>query len=337
MSIISGKKREKVPVEVVILNKAEIESVISYKEALEVQDEVYKAIGGLQMIQPGKEAMYVDAPDNKNFFVAMPVFMKNINVAGIKWLSAYYNQQPGIPMVWGSVIVLNRPENGQIFAIMDGTAITNVRSATHSAIAGKYLAKKDSKTITMIGSGNQAITHLYAFKELFPLEMVKVYNIRSEAMTNYMDEIEALTQINAIPTTSVKEACEDTDIICVVTTASEPVVMEKDLPVGCFVTGLMGFIDLDPEVSKKADKWIIGDRKSDEHLSGTVAGAGVVDFNNIYAEMGEIAIGAKPGRESDEERIVYTHFGMGAHDIMLANFAYNKALKQGLGTKVNLI
>lgn len=336
MSIVTGLSGVKAPVEILVLNKAEIESVLSYKEALEIEEEVYRACGLGEVVQPYKSLIFTDPPDNNNRINTMPVFIKSMGVAGVKWVSDYAKQQPGIPGIWGAVIILTRPENGQPFAIMDGTAITGVRTACHSAIAAKYLAKKNSRTVAMIGCGAEARTHLAAYEELFPLEVVKVYDIEPEAVTAYKQEVEVPFAVKVIPTTSAEEACEGSDIICMVTNAWEPVVLEPWVPAGCFVSGIAEFRDLDPALSKKADKWVAGDRKADHH-HGENYHPGLVDYSNVYAEVGELATGAKPGRENDQERIVYTHFGMGAHDIGLANFVYNKAVKRGLGTKVRLI
>jgi len=336
MGIITGFKGVGAPVEVLILNKAEIEGLLSYKEALEVEEEVYKAHGSGEVIQPHKSLIFTDPPQNNNRIISMPSFIKSMNVIGIKWASNYFKQKPGIPGAWGSVIVLNHVDSGQPFAVMDGTAITNVRTACHSAIPAKYLAKKNSRTITMIGCGAEARTHLAAYKEIFPLEVVKVYDIKPEAITAYKQEVEGPLSVKVVPAASAQEACEGSDIICMVTSAWKPVVMEPWVPAGCFVSGIFEFVDLDPELSKKSDKWVVADRAADEH-HGENYHPGLIDYNNVYAEVGEIVTGAKPGRENNLERIVYTHFGMGAHDIALANFVYNKAVKQGLGSKVKLI
>ena len=97
-------------------------------------------------------------------------------------------------------------------------------------------------------------------------------------------------------------------------------------------------------LSKKSDKWVMGTNDSD--------GPRIIDYYNsklydrielelsrddVYGDMGEVITGAKPGRENDQERILYTHMGMGAHDVALAQTAFNKAKEKGVGTRVRLI
>lgn len=338
--IVSGLAAD-VPVELVVLTKSLIESIITYREAIDAVDEAYKACGSGQAIQPQKEPMYTDAPSNNNVCLAMPAYLKNLGIAGVKWGCDYYNQQPGIPTIWGVIIVLNNPKNGLPLAIMDGTAITNIRTAGHAAIAAKYLAKKDSQTIAMIGAGAEARTHLAAFRELFPLKMAKVYDIKPEAMDVYKQEMsEQFKEVHIVQATTAQEAVKGADIVCMVTTAMKPVVFEPWIEPGCLVTGIHGFYDLDPVLSQKADKWVLGNKESDGHLfiddmRGQLTMR--ISREQVYADMGEIAAGIKPGRENDEERIVYTHAGMGVHDLAVAYVVYKKALEQGLGTRLRLI
>jgi ornithine cyclodeaminase/alanine dehydrogenase-like protein (mu-crystallin family) len=257
-----------------------------------------------------------------------------VGTLGIKWITRYEKQMPGIPLVWGSIMVLNHADNGQPFAIMEAASITNIRTAGNSAVAAKYLAKKDSRTIAMIGCGAEGRTHLAAFSELFPLEVVKVYDIRPEAMNKYKEEMTKLFKVQIIPTASAREAVDGVDIICMATTSWEPVVLEPWVPPGCFIAAIMGFYDLDPSLSKKSDKWVMGYQPADERRF-RMAGL-EVDLSYIYANMGQITTGAKPGRENDQERIVCTHGGVGINDVAVALVAYNKAVEQGVGTKIRL-
>lgn len=332
-------------VEVLILTMGEIEKLISRKDAIDAVETAYKALGTEgQLFQPQKQPILLDAPENKNFLMAMPSYVKSIGVVGFKWGGVYSNQKPGIPSAWGAVIVLNDPETGIPYTIMDGIAITNMRTAGgHAVVAAKHLAKKNSKTIAIIGCGAEGHSGLPAFNDFFPLEVVKIYDIKSEAMAAYQQKMSEVVSARIIPSKSGEEAVEDADIILMATLSQTPVVFEPWVPKGCFVAALTRFLDLDYKLSEKVDKWVLGDKKSDGHLivdrnkwSNHARGV-VVSWDNVYADMGEIITGVKPGRENDRERILYTHMGMGAHDLALAQIAYNRAKERGIGTKVRLI
>lgn len=329
-------------VEVLVLSKSEIERLVSYKEVLESVELSFKAYGTGELIQPQKDPMYIDGERHKNFLIAAPAFVKSLATAGIKWNCVYGNQKPGFPVI-GATVILNDVETGMPIAFMDGISITTMRTAGHSAVAAKYLAKKESSIVALIGCGAEARTHLSALNELFPLKTVKVFDIRPEAMGAFKQEMYERFSVDIVPTKSIQEAVTGTDIVCVLTTSPKPVVFEQWIPSGCFVSGIMGFYDLDPMITKKADKWVLGHRESDKHLfvgDGLHLGDGITmqpSMDDVYGDMGEITTGAKPGRQNNQERNVYTHAGMGSHDVAVAMVAYRKAKEKGVGTTVRLI
>lgn len=269
-------------------------------------------------------------------------YLKSLNLYGLKQADVYRQRDQGdsLPMLWGSLIVLTSPENALPYAIMDGTSITNMRTAGgHVVVAAKYLARKGSKTLAIIGCGAEGRTGLQSLLNNFPLELVKIFDLKLETVSTFLEEMNKEFPIRIVPATSAKEAVAGADIILTATSASELVVLESWVEKGCFVAGVTAFRDLDPMLSVTADKWVLGAHELDNHLiiEGHAAPiAKEISRDNVYAYMEEIVTGAKPGRENDRERIVYTHMGMGAHDVILANVAYNRAVKKGKGHKIYL-
>jgi ornithine cyclodeaminase/alanine dehydrogenase-like protein (mu-crystallin family) len=307
---------------------------------LDAVELAYKTDGEGQLVQPPKEAMWMD-DDKLNFMIAMPAYLKTTNIAGAKWCSLYWNQQPSLPACV-AIIILTDPATGLPYAIMDGLAITNLRTAGgHAVIAAKYLAKKDSKVLALIGCGAEARTGLWAFADMFSLDVAKIYDINPEAMNAFEEQMGTQFPVKVQPAASIQDAVDGADIILMVTSAQEPIVFEPWIPQGCFVAGLYAFFDLDPELSKKADKWVIGSKMSDGHriVERTQFGKKTtkLSWDDVHADMSEVVTGKKPGRENGKERIIYTHLGMGAHDIALAKIAYDKAKEAGVGTRVKII
>lgn len=332
-------------VEVLVLTKGEIESLINRKDVTDAVETAFRALGTGQLTMPQKEPMWID-DERQNFIIAMPTYLKSINTAGMKWADLYFKRDKkyaGIPSTWGDIIILNSPESGLPYAIMDGTFITNVRTGGgHAVVAAKYLAKKDSKTLALIGCGAEAYLTFPAFMDNFPIETVNLCDIRPEAMDALEKEMrKEFKKVKMVKTTSAQEAVKGAEIIVMITSAQRPVVHEPWVEPGAFVAGLYGFFDLDPVLSKKADKWVLGAHQSDTHLIVDDRGGPGLTMSvaraDVYADMGEVITGIKKGRENDRERIVYTHLGMGAHDIALAQLAYERAVKKGIGVKVRLI
>lgn len=325
-------------VEILFLSKSDVESLITVKDAADAAEQAYRALGQGQLAQY-HIVMPIKGP---NIINTMPTYIKSLNLYGMKQVNVYYRREPGdnLPLIWGSLIVLTHPENALPYAIMDGTEITNMRTAGgHAVVAAKYLAKKGSKTLAIIGCGAEARHGFRSLMNNFSLELVKIYDIKPEAMSAFTKEMGKEFTIRIMPVGSAKEAVEGADIILLVTSALEPVVLEPWVEKGCFVAGLTAFRDLDPMLSVKADKWVLGTHEGDNSL--IIEGHGIpvpkeISKDNVYADMGEIVTGAKPGRENDRERILYTHLGMGGHDVVLAHIAYTRAVERGKGIKIYL-
>lgn len=327
--------------EILILSDSELKSLLLPEDGVYAAEQAYKAIGEGQVTQ-----LHFPIPmneDRSNILNSLPTHIKSLKLAGIKFGGVYNKRQPedNLPTIGGDVIVLTNPETGFPYAILFGVTITNMRTAGgHAVVAAKYLAKKNSKTLAIIGCGAEARTGFRSFSHTFPLELVKIFDIKQEAMSDFIEEMSETFKGKIITTQSIEEAVKGVDMVLVVTTSRKPIIMESWIEEGCFVAGMLGFCDIDPMLSKKADKWILGIHEDDSRAiiygnpGMSPLSASPVSKNDVYADMGEIVTGKKVGRENKHERIVYTHMGSGTHDMVLCNIAYKRAIEKGIGTKV---
>jgi len=326
-------------VEILFLRKEEVESLLNLEDAVLAAEQAFMVLGEGQLVQD-HSILPIKGP---NIIATLPTFLRSLNLYGVKQVSVYEKREPDdkLPSVWGSLIILNQPSNGLPYAIMDGTAITNMRSGGgHAVVAAKYLARRDSKTLGVIGCGAQGHIGLRSFAKAFSLEYIKIYDVNPEAQSTLLEKLreEITAKITAV--NSAEEAVRDSELILVATTSREPVVFEPWVGKGSFTAGLMGFRDIDPKLGARAEKLVLGSHETDGPV--VVDGAGGlptpmgVSKEDVYADMGEIVTGVKAGRENGQERIIYTHIGMGAHDVILAHKAYIKAKKEGTGTKIYL-
>jgi ornithine cyclodeaminase/alanine dehydrogenase-like protein (mu-crystallin family) len=201
------------------------------------------------------------------------------------------------------------------------------------------MARKDSGVIAIIGCGTQGRSHLKMMKELFKIAEVRAYDIFRDIAEDYAREMSTGLGLDVKVMGSAKEAVKGADIICVVTTAMEPVIMEEWVEPGCHVCGTTGFRDLDPSCAVKFDKWVVGWYGRDlEWIEGSEVGklgglkAGQLSRRAIYADLAsEIIPEKKFARESDNERTVMTHLGMPALDASVAALVYEKAKEKAVG------
>ena len=200
--------------------------------------------------------------------------------------------------------------------------------------AARYLARKDSKTLAVIGCGEEGQAGIRSFLDNFPgLEELRLCDLNPERIREVQARFGARARV--VPCENARAAVEEADIVLLVTTSRKPLVKAEWLPRGCFVAGLYAFHDLDPEVSRRADKWVLGNRTSDVHfvINDPLFAEYGLRYEQVYADLGEIVTGKRPGRESDEEIILFSHMGMGSLDLTVGELVYRRAVEKQVGTQ----
>lgn len=325
------------PIEVRMISKTQVEQLLTPADVQKAVDDTFKALGNNEIFHPVKEGIW-SGKDNLNMLLAMPAHVKDKKIVGVKWVNLYTYQQPGLPSSYGNLLLLSHEENGQPYAIIEATAITTMRTAGgHGVVAAQYLAKKSSEILTVIGCGEEAKSGIRGFLHAFPgLKELRVFDINPKAMETMKELFGDKVQVTAC--SSAQEAVEPADIVLMVTTARKPIVMYEWLKKGCFVCGLYSFNDLDPECSRKADKWYLGSRDTDFHqiINAPQLKQHNLSMDNVFGDMGEVATGKCAARENDDEIIVYTHMGMGALDIAVGDIVYQRAVEQNIGQIIDL-
>jgi len=160
---------------------------------------------------------------------ALPAYVGGyINVCGIKWVASFPNnpERYNIPRA-NAFIILNNSHTGAPLAIMDGTYISAMRTGAVTGVGLKYLAKKNSKVLAIIGCGVQARIQLMAVKVVLPhLSEVRCFDVNPHTSKTYAEDMHQKTGFNTQVADSVKEAIDGADIIITVTVADEPVVKD---------------------------------------------------------------------------------------------------------------
>lgn len=180
--------------------------------------------------------LYLDLPEYDGDFRAMPAYVDGS--AGIKWVCVFPNNPSrGLPSVVGTII-LCEPITGCPVAIMDGTYITGMRTGAAGGVAVKYLARRNSTTVGMIGAGKQAKTQLIAISEVIPrIEEVKVYDQYRDIGLRYAEEMSAKLNIKIVPAKSVGEATE-ADIVIATTPSRKPIIKNNNIRPGTHINAI---------------------------------------------------------------------------------------------------
>lgn len=271
---------------------------------------------------------------------AMPGYIGGAyNMAGIKWIgSGPMNYKKGLPRA-SVTVVLNDPDTKLPVCVADGTAISTVRTGASGGVAMELLARSDARVLTICGAGAQAHTQLEAALISRPtLQKVNVYDIIPANADRFIavnkEKYPHITFVNA---SDIEAAVKESDIIDCVTLATEPFIKGKWLKKGALVMNMSDY-EVENDCVELADKVVVDFWESIKHrMISTVAlmwRDGLFKDEQLHAELGEILVGKKCPRESDDEIIYFNAVGAGILDIAVAARCYQKARRENIGITV---
>jgi ornithine cyclodeaminase/alanine dehydrogenase len=316
------------------LSRSDVESLaIPMDDVIEAVEGALREKGEGTAEMPPKPGVH---PRQDAFIHAMPAFLAGAKAAGLKWVSGFpQNPDRGLPYISG-LFVLNDVETGLPLAVMDCTWITGMRTGAASGVAAKYLARPDSNTVGIVACGLQGRTNLEALSCLFPLEKVHAFDIDPAISRTYAEEMGERLGLQVIPVNSVEEAVRGMDLVV----TSGPILKNPNpsIPAGWLAPGSFACpLDFDSywtgEALAETDKLATDDHAQLAYYR-TVGYFGQTP--DAYADLGEIVVGAAPGRESAEERTMSMNLGLAIEDVALARLIYRRALAEGAGSDLPL-
>ncbi|HYF19931.1 MAG TPA: ornithine cyclodeaminase family protein [Ramlibacter sp.] len=267
------------------------------------------------------------------FFHAMPALYTAKGLLGLKWIGTADNSATGLPHI-SALIVLSDVKTAVLRAVLDGTQVTAIRPAAVSLAAARHLARKDSRRIAFVACGVQALAHLEAFRQVFPLQEVTCYSRRLESAERFAQRAREMG-LQARAVGEARAAVEGQDIV--VSSAPrasfpEPFLDPGWLSPGAYVSG----VDLGRSwktAGLRALDLIATDNR--EQSASEAAQKGVLPWKGDWdADLAELASGTHRGRTQDRQRAFFIHPGLGLGDLAIAVLAYEMAQARGLGTEL---
>ena len=245
----------------------------------------------------------------------------------------------GLPLIHAAVLVMD-PETGEMQALLEGSSLTALRTGAGAGAATDLLARTDAETAAVFGAGAQARTQLMAVSAVREIRAVRVYGPTPAKVRAFIEEMSAALPAEYLAAGSPAEALAGADIVCTATTSTTPVFSDADVPHGVHINGVGSFtpemIELPPETLARA-RITVDSRAACEAEAGELIRAvdlGLVDPDRID-EIGEIVLGAKPGRASADEITLFKSVGIAAQDAAAAALALDRARLLGLGSEVD--
>ncbi len=313
---------------------------LSDAEILDAVEEGLRAQGlGQTVIEPRVHLIPRDSAEGH--FNVLRGIVKPLGLAGVKIVGDFVgNYRLGLPSEM-ALLNLFDPTTGMPKAIVDASAITDMRTGAMTALGAKYLARKNSKVLGHIGARGTAYWNVRLLDHLFDFAEIRVHSRRPESRDAFAEKLSGELGKPVTATGDWESCLRGADIVVEASRlpAPEPLLKTAWIGRGALVVpyGTMSAVEL--SLTDIMDKMVVDDwgqcRKGlpfgalRQHVDGDR-----LNEKNLHAELGQIVAGLKPGRESETETILFWHRGLSLSDIALAHALLTKAAKLGIGQKL---
>ncbi len=318
-----------------LLSRKEVASLLELGDYIEVVENAFRAYAKGETLSLG--LLHVDTP-NGEFHIKAGGLKEPRVYCGLKMNGGFFENQSrfGLPNIQGT-IALYDGENGYPLAFMDSIEITINRTGATTAVAAKYLARPDSQTATICGCGNQGRVQLRYLKQVLPIETAFAFDLQDGIAKNYAEEMGEALGITVTPVEDLAAAVGASDV-CVTCTPSEEFFLKQEwVPTGAFVAAVgadsPGKQEIDPRLmaSSTVVVDILEQCANVGELHHAIA-AGLMDGDDVHAELGGVIAGQRPGRSSKDEITIFDATGTGLQDAAGAAAAYERAVARGTGS-----
>lgn len=319
---------------VLYLSRKDVERInLPMLDIINALEAMFKEKGNGNVEMPPKPGIHT-RPDA--FIHAMPAYIPSLESAGMKWVSGYpANQDKGLPYISG-LLILNDPETGIPMAVMDCTWITAKRTGAATAVAAKYLARKESSTVGILACGVQGRSNLEALSCLFKLTKVKAYDVHADVARKYAKEMGQLLGVSIEVVDEPMKAVKDLDMVVTsgpILKHPKPAIQAGWLSKGAFASAVDYDSYWDGAALAEMDKVSTDDKAQ---MSYTRSVGYFQNTPDPYADLGELAAGKKAGRASADERNIAINLGLALDDMATAIVVYKKAREMGIGVELPL-
>lgn len=326
-----------------VLSQKDIQSAMTMAEAIEAVGRAYIQLSRGSVVAPLRTQVPVEEKGGVILF--MPAFLPKSGALGAKIVSVFpQNVRLQLSTIHAVVVLLDR-ETGRPTALLDGTYLTALRTGAASGVATDLLARQNSRTAAIFGAGVQGRTQLEAVCTVRAISKVWIYDPIPDAAGAFVSAM--LEQGDPIPrdisvARTPVEALRGADIVCTATTSMKPVFRDEDLNIGVHINGIGSYT---PEMQEIPGPTVIRSKIVVDSLSASLAEAGdlmiplqhkMLAESDIHGEIGQIAAGDIPGRESESEMTFFKSVGLAVQDVACATLALERAEELHLGTDIDL-
>jgi ornithine cyclodeaminase len=327
---------------VLVVNQREVRELLDLDALIDALAPAMVDLSSGKASVPPRVGARVDARDG--LLAAMPGYTPSADVLASKLVTLFpHNADTALP-THQAVIVVFEPDNGRPAALIDGTAITAIRTGAGSALATRLLARVEATILAILGTGVQARSHARAVSRVRPFKELRIAGRSAAKSQALADELAAEVDLVVRAVASAEEACDGADVVCATTHALEPVLRRQWLADGAHVTSVGYNVDgreVDDETI--ADALVVVESRAAALAaapSGSTdllepLGRRLIDADEIV-EVGELVDGRRQGRASPGQITLYKSVGVAVQDATAAALVLQAARERGIGREVQL-
>lgn len=325
-----------------VISEKEIQQSYGMKDAIPDIMAVLRAHGAQRIDNPHRTVLAF--PQHEASALYMPSADLSEEVSAVKVVTIFpKNPSRGMATTQG-VILLSDAENGEHLALLNASYLTRLRTGALSGIATDFLARKDARVLTIIGTGAMGFEQAIGVLAVRDIERILLVNRTPEKAQEFGEKLRAFGVTVPI------EVCEDVsaavrqaDIICCATRSNEPVFNGQDVRPGTHINGVGSYLpdmkEVDNTTVSRAAKIIVDDLAGVKAEAGeliSAANQGNWSFNDIHGELYELVMRTKTGRENEEEITFFKSVGAAYFDLAVAKGVYRQSKERNIGMEIEV-
>ena len=325
----------------ILISKDDIKKIFTMSDAIEADKKAFMLLAEKKCEVPLRTKI-LNKKDN-GCFIFMPAYSEQAECAALKIVNVFPdNVKIGLSAHPSQVFLIN-PHTGVIEALIDGTYVTALRTGAASGLAFKLFAKKECSIGAIIGTGGQALCQIQAMLAVRQLKEVRVCGRDFKHTEAFVKTVRHELKDSSVSIRAVRtadEAVEDADLLISATPSNLPVFdagrLKDGITVSCIGSYRPDMQELDPKIFKRCKKIYFDSKSAVLEESGDIIipfRNGTIKEKDFTGDIGEYLLGRIPGRENDDEIIVFKSVGVAVQDLVTAGEIYRRAVEKGIGTE----
>ncbi|MCS7127129.1 MAG: ornithine cyclodeaminase family protein [Thaumarchaeota archaeon] len=304
------------------LSDGDVERALSLREVIEAVERAFALYSTGRALMP--QRVHVPVTEHEGTILLMPCYVPEMGVFSVKYVTVYPgNPSRGLPTIFASLLISD-PATGEPKVLADARAATGMRTGAATAVSIKHLSRTTEGALGVVGCGYQARWQLKAALEVMRVEKLYLHDIVRSKAVELGEEASRRYGLDVEVADEVRLLASKSDVIITATTSSKPFLKAEWVRPGTHISAIGAFTPQMAELEAElvaSSKVVVDSREAAKAEAGDIIQAvqrGLMRWEDVHAELGEVVAGIRPGRESDEEVTVFKSVGLAVQDAAVA-------------------